>query len=92
MQNNLLKAAYSPEDFRKRGHQLIDQLADHLESQIHNENTTTLDWHIPEDERIFWNAFLDQGDENDLFAQIIKRTTSVHNPKCIGHQVTPTVP
>ncbi len=92
MQNELLKAAYSPKDFRKRGHELIDQLADHLDGQIHNKRTQTLDWHIPEDERLFWNDFLENGDETELFSQILKRTTSVHNPKCIGHQVTPTAP
>ena len=92
MQNTLLDAVYSPENFRKLGHQLVDQLADHLENQISKENTNTLAWHIPEDERIFWKDFLEDGDEIELFAQIIKRTTAVHNPKCIGHQVTPTAP
>ena len=92
MDISLLQKAYSPEDFRKRGHELIDQLANHLDSQIHNDSTQTLDWHIPEDERTFWNDFLENGDESDLFAQVLKRTTSVHNPKCIGHQVTPTAP
>lgn len=92
MHNTLLNAAYSPEDFRKRGHELIDQLANHLESQIHDESTKTLDWHIPEDERTFWNNFLEEGNEKELFGQIIKRITAVHNPKCIGHQVTPTAP
>ncbi|QCX00400.1 aminotransferase class I/II-fold pyridoxal phosphate-dependent enzyme [Aggregatimonas sangjinii] len=92
MDNPLLQKAYSPEHFRQQGHRLVDQLADHLEAQLHNENTPTLAWHIPEDERSFWNDFMEHGDENDLFAQILKRTTSVHNPKCIGHQVTPTAP
>ncbi len=92
MDNKLLKAAYSSEDFRKRGHELIDQLADHLESQINEANVKTLDWHIPEDERVFWNDFLEDGDETELFTQILRRTTNVHNPKCIGHQVTPTAP
>jgi len=88
----LLHKAYYSEDFRTRGHQLIDQLADHLESQINEENSHTLDWHIPADEHVFWNEFLTNGDENEIFAQILKRITSVHNPKYIGHQVTPTAP
>lgn len=92
MQNKLLRAAYSPEDFRKRGHQLIDQLADHLESHLHNANTPTIDWHIPNDERVFWSDFLKNGNEDELFPQILKRITAVHNPKYIGHQVAPTAP
>ena len=87
-----LKLAYSPENFRKLGHQLIDQLADHLEAQLNDKSPKTLDWHIPEDERTFWNDFLENGNEDELFEQIIKRITAVHNPKCIGHQVTPTAP
>jgi len=92
MNSSLLQKAYSAEDFRKRGHQLIDELADHLEEHLNFEKTATLDWHIPEDERSYWNDFLDHGDESKLFSQILKRITAVHNPKCIGHQVTPTAP
>jgi len=92
MDISVLEKAYSPEDFRKCGHQLIDLLADYLETQIHPETTKTLNWHAPEDERTYWNGFLAHGNESELFAQILKRTTSVHNPKCIGHQVTPTAP
>jgi len=92
MDNKLLKTAYSPEDFRKRGHELIDVLANHLETQLHDETAQTINWTIPEDERQYWNDFLEDGDETQLFSQILKRTTNVHNPKCIGHQVTPTAP
>jgi L-2,4-diaminobutyrate decarboxylase len=92
MQNKLLKTAYSPEDFRKRGHQLIDELANHLETQLQDSKVKTIDWHLPEEEHIFWKNFLKDGDETQLFAQILKRTTNVHNPKYIGHQIAPTAP
>jgi L-2,4-diaminobutyrate decarboxylase len=92
MQNKLLEIAYSPEDFRKRGHQLIDELADHLASQIQDSKTPTIKWCQPEEEHIFWKNYLENGKETELFTQILKRTTNVHNPKCIGHQVTPTAP
>jgi len=92
MNSSLLQKAYSAEDFKKRGHQLIDELADHLEEHLNIKETTTLDWHLPEDERRYWNDFLNHGDESKLFSQILKRITAVHNPKCIGHQVTPTAP
>jgi len=92
MQNNFLDAVYSPKDFRKLGHQLVDQLANHLEQQLQNDTTQTLDWHIPEEEHEFWLQFMRNGDEANLFSEIIQRTTAVHNPKCIGHQVTPTAP
>lgn len=92
MEKTLLQKAYSPEDFRTRGHHLIDQLADHLEAHMHDNSTKTLNWHLPEDERVFWGEFLENGNESELFGRILNRITAVHNPKCIGHQVTPTIP
>ncbi len=92
MHNKLLQAAYTPEDFREKGHQLIDELANHLEKQLYDEKAKTLDWHFPEDEYAFWKQFLVAGDKNELFSQLLQRITNVHNPKCIGHQVTPTIP
>lgn len=92
MDINVLKLAYDPEDFRKRGHQLIDQLADHLEENLNNRSEKTITWNIPEDEHEFWKTYLKDGDENTLFSKILERTTHVHSPKCIGHQVTPTAP
>ena len=92
MKNPLLKAVYSPEDFRKRGHRLIDALADHLEDKLHEKSERTIHWNPPEDELKFWEDFLQTGDEASLFSEITKRTTHVHHPKYIGHQVSPTAP
>ncbi len=92
MTKTILQSAYSPKDFRKRGHQLIDELADHLDKQLNNSKAKVLDWHFPDEEHLFWKDFLINGDEKKLFAQIINRITNVHNPKYIGHQVAPTVP
>lgn len=33
-----LSNAYNPEQFRKQGHELIDQLADHLQNCISGKN------------------------------------------------------
>lgn len=92
MKNPLLKKAYSPENFRKRGHQLIDRLADHLEASLDDKSEKTIAWNIPENEHEYWKKFLGEGDENLLFSKIIERTTHVHNPKYLGHQVAPTAP
>jgi L-2,4-diaminobutyrate decarboxylase len=92
MKNQLLTAAYSPEDFRKRGHLLIDLLADHLKEKLGGGAEKTIDWKLPEAEYNLWAEFLRNGNESALFSKILERTTHVHNPKCIGHQVTPTAP
>jgi L-2,4-diaminobutyrate decarboxylase len=92
MKNTLLTAAYSQEDFRKRGHLLIDLLADHLKEKLGGEAEKAIDWKLPETEYALWSEFLKKGNASSLFSKILERTTHVHNPKCIGHQVTPTAP
>ncbi|WKB80704.1 aminotransferase class I/II-fold pyridoxal phosphate-dependent enzyme [Cellulophaga lytica] len=87
-----LVEAYSPEDFRKRGHDLIDELANHFENTLQNKNNKTIHWNQPKDEHIFWKEFLNNGDKKNLFNTIIAHSIHVHNPKYIGHQVTPTLP
>ncbi len=92
MNNKLLKAAYSSEDFRKRGHLLIDELADHLDKSIKGESDKVIAWNLPENEREFWQIFLKDGKEIDLFPEILKHSIHVHHPKYLGHQVSPTAP
>ncbi len=92
MKNEILKSAYSPEYFRKRGHQLIDQLADHLEASLNEKSDKVIRWNLPEDEYTYWKDFLINGDAAQLFPEIVKHTTHVHNPKYIGHQVCPPAP
>ncbi|SHI82155.1 L-2,4-diaminobutyrate decarboxylase [Arenibacter nanhaiticus] len=92
MKNTLLGSAYSSEDFRKRGHELIDSLADHLEQTTLGKSEKVLDWVLPKDEHHYWTDFLKNGDENALFKTIMSRSIHVHHPKYIGHQVSPPAP
>ena len=92
MNEELLKAAYSSEDFRKRGHRLIDELADHLDKSVKGKSAKVIDWNIPENEREFWQNFLKDGKETDLFPEILKHSIHVHHPRYLGHQVSPTAP
>ena len=92
MNNELLKAAYSHVDFRKRGHLLIDELTEHLNDKLNEKSNNAIHWNEPEDELKFWKEFLKNGNEEKLFSEITKRTTYVHHPKYIGHQVAPTAP
>lgn len=92
MKEKLLQQAYSPEDFRKRGHRLVDELADHLDNTLNEKSEKVIQWNLPEDEYIFWKDFMKDGDEAKLFPEILKHTTHVHNPRYIGHQVSPPAP
>ncbi|MEM7484813.1 MAG: aminotransferase class I/II-fold pyridoxal phosphate-dependent enzyme [Bacteroidota bacterium] len=92
MDDNILNAIYAQDSFRKIGKQLIDVLANHLENTTSGNNQKTINWNEPEDELDFWKEFMENGDENDFFNQILKRTTHTHHPKYVGHQVGVTAP
>ncbi len=92
MKNEFLKQVYSPDDFRKRGHRLVDELADHLSKQLNDPKAPALCWSPPSEALEYWTDFLAHGDERKLFPEIVKRTTNIHNPKYVGHQVAPTAP
>ncbi len=92
MDNSLLQKVYNTDIFRKKGHELIDQLADHLEDTLTQKSGKAIHWNEPEKELEFWKSFLHKGDNDLLFSEITKRTTYIHHPHYIGHQVTPTAP
>jgi L-2,4-diaminobutyrate decarboxylase len=92
MKSNLLQKVYSPEFFREKGHQLVDDLTAHLDDKLNERSEKAIKWNGPEEELEFWKEFLKNGDENDLFKSITERTTYVHHPHYIGHQVSPAAP
>ena len=92
MQHTLLNTVYSSEEFRRKGHQLIDQLADHLKGTIHKTSPKVINWNLPEDEKAHWLTFLKEGEVADFFPEILRHTTHVHHPKYIGHQVCAPAP
>ncbi len=92
MNKSLLEKAYSPEEFRKRGYQLVDELANHLAQSITANSEKVIDWKLPSEEHKFWSDFLQNGKEEHLFTEILKHTIHVHHPKYIGHQVTAPAP
>lgn len=92
MQNKLLETAYSPEDFRKRGHQLIDELSKHINQVVDEDLNKVIDWKEPDESLSFWKDFLENGASESLFEEVLKRSTHLHHPKYIGHQVAPAAP
>jgi L-2,4-diaminobutyrate decarboxylase len=92
MYKELLEQVYSATDFNKNGHLLIEQLTSHLEDKINANSRNVINWNEPEQELKFWKGFLVNGDEKDLFQEITKRTTYIHHPNYLGHQVSPPAP
>lgn len=92
METNLLQHAFDPGRFRKQGHDLIDLLANHLEASLNRKNEQVIQWKEPEEEKEYWENYLRKGDNPDFFREVLGRTTHVHHPRYIGHQVCAPAP
>ncbi|MFS4468026.1 pyridoxal phosphate-dependent decarboxylase family protein [Maribacter sp. 2210JD10-5] len=92
MKDSLLLKAYSENDFKRIGEKLLEQLSVHLSNTINENNSKVINWNTPENELLFWQNFLEKGNTEDFFNEIIQRTTHTHHPKYVGHQVGATAP
>ncbi|MEL6918693.1 MAG: pyridoxal-dependent decarboxylase, partial [Bacteroidota bacterium] len=92
MKSKILENAYSSENFRKNGHQLIDQLADHLEDTLSEKSKKVIRWNEPDGEYQFWKDHLKNDDASPFFPEVMKRSIHLHHPGYIGHQASPTAP
>lgn len=89
--------AYDPEQFRRNGHRLIDQLADALDA-MHRREGRVLPWRDPAEARDAWAAEAwgvgDAGpsDLADDLSRVVAASTALHSPRYLGHQVAPALP
>lgn len=88
MNQSLISKAFSPENFRKQGHQLVDMLGDYLDKALQGSEPVN-QWHDPEDQLKYWQEDFIEGDKEleNFFKNIIDRSLHMHNPKNMGHQV-----
>ncbi len=90
-----ISKAFSPEDFRINGHQLIDMLADHLNKTQSSDATSTISRETPEDQLKFWQGDLNSSlldDLGELFKNVLSRSINLYSRRCMGHQVPPPAP
>lgn len=89
-----LQQAFSPDDFRKNAHNLVDLLADYLESAQNQTLESVIPYQEPDEALAFWQADYEQGAGNveDFFKKTIEKSTHLHHPRYMGHQVTPPLP
>lgn len=87
-----LKDLYDPEIFRKQGHQLVDMLADHLNDTF--DGSKSVNRYLEPNEQLgIWREYLtDSNDSLDYFHKIIKGSIHLHNPRYMGHQISPPAP
>lgn len=88
----LLQQAFSPENFRRQAHQLVDVLAEYLASVQKIEEKTVIPFREPEQNLRYWQEDFQKPlleDPTELFQDIINRSTHLHHSHYMGHQVTP---
>jgi L-2,4-diaminobutyrate decarboxylase len=87
-----IAAAYDPERFREDGHRLIDEIANQL-ARWHARDGVVLPWRPPAEAREAWAAEPLGGAE--LVAELVRimrSSTALADPRCMGHQVPPPLP
>ena len=90
----LLDTVFNPENFRQQAHELVDILADYLHG-AQNEKLKTIDWIEPEDSLAYWQTDFQKpilDNPNELFKDVMARSTHLHHPRYVGHQVSTVAP
>lgn len=91
-----LTKLYDPEEFRRNGHQLVDQLADYLlRLRQHSDEEKVLNYRSPEDAYRLMNALLDEAPAANsaaLFEPFLREIIRMHHPAYLGHQTSVVAP
>ncbi len=93
--SKILKEAYNSEEFRKKGHELVDVIADHLKDCYSKKINTVIDYKDPDELYKKWKDELTEnkfGKSEALWKEIIKDSIRIHNPNYMGHQVSAPAP
>lgn len=89
-----IEKAYDPEVFRRRGHELVDFLADALQASL-SEDHTVLQWREPEETYAHWEKDWREnqgGAPLELFRQVFDQCVHLQERKYMGHQISPPAP
>jgi L-2,4-diaminobutyrate decarboxylase len=92
MSNSILQKGFDGSVFRKLGHEVIDFLADYLESANSPEGISANKKFDPEFLFDFLNKMPFRGDTLQLFQNTINDSVHLHSRKYMGHQISPTLP
>lgn len=90
-----LGKAFDVAEFRETGHQLVDQIADHLANSIPAREGKVLPWEEPETLLSAWSRDLQEpgpAPMSDFFGNLLSTSMNGHHPHYLGHQVTPPAP
>ena len=88
-----MTTGYDANDFRRQGHALVDELADHLARIGDPGAEAVVPWKEPAEQIEAWeNEFRGGADPVALFTRVIAESTHLHHPGFVGHQVTAPLP
>jgi len=93
--SKIIKTAFSPETFRRMGHELVDQLADYLTACQTGNSMPVLPWKEPGENLTPWETDFTQPSEASLkkfYGDLIAGSLHLHHPRYVGHQVVPPAP
>ncbi|MFC6997936.1 pyridoxal phosphate-dependent decarboxylase family protein [Rufibacter roseus] len=92
---NILDKAFSTEDFRRQGHELVEMLADFLtDATSDQKDIHVMPWQDPQQQLEYWQQDLQKPAVSplDLFKDVMARSVQVNKKRFVGHQTTPAVP
>ncbi|WP_231373987.1 pyridoxal phosphate-dependent decarboxylase family protein [Aureivirga marina] len=84
-----IKQAYNTEDFREKGHEMVDFIADFLQDSLEEKNKV-IQYKKPENQLEYWKNYNKNG--IDFLKDVTENSIHLHNPKYIGHQVSAIAP
>ena len=93
--NDLLKAAFDGDAFRRQGYQVVDMLADYLNDAKGKNISSVLPDFSPDEMLKKWKGRFEKkgmADWQQLLEQVLDQSNHIHHPGYIGHQVTPPLP
>lgn len=92
---SIIPSPFNPEDFRKKGHIIVDILSEYLGDALSGKEMPVLPWNDPEKLTESFSFDSAGGEEESLDAfitRIIDHSIHIHHPHYIGHQVTSPLP
>jgi L-2,4-diaminobutyrate decarboxylase len=92
---DILQSAFDPEAFRRQGHALVDQLADHLARVQSGEGERVIAYRDPNEQLAYWQADFEKPPAEDplpLLEDVLQGSIHLHHPRYMGHQVAPPLP
>ncbi len=92
--NSLIHKAFDPEEFRREGHKLVDQLSTYLEDCLSGKPMPVLPPSDPDALAEFWKKDLETPGFklHDFYSTLIRQSNHLHHPRYMGHQVVPPAP